>query len=93
MGMDLHLEEAHAWWALHLDLDLRAEEGTMETTGEMTLCGVAHIEAAIFTGGEEEEEETKDSEDGEDEGDHAEDTTTWVVRSYLVLYRISVGFF
>lgn len=56
----------------------------------MTLCGVAHIEAAIFIGGEEEEEETKDSEDEEDVGDHGEDTTTWVVRSYLVLYRISV---
>lgn len=33
----------------------------------------------------EEEEETKDSEDGVDEGDHVEDTTTWAVRSYLVL--------
>lgn len=56
----------------------------METTGEMTLCGEDRIGAAISTGGEE-EEETRDSEDGVGEGDHAEDTTTWVVRSYLAL--------
>lgn len=84
LGMDLHLEEeAHAWWALRLDL--RAEEGTMETTGEMSLCVVDHTGVAISIVEEEEEEETKDLEDGEDEGDHAEDTTTWVVRSFLIL--------
>lgn len=50
----------------------------------MTQCEEARTGAAISTAGEE-EEETKGSEDGEDEGDHVEDTTTWVVRSYLVL--------
>lgn len=53
----------------------------METTGETTRCGEDHTGVDISTAGEEEEEETKDSGDEEDEGDHAEDTTTWVVRS------------